>query len=445
MANAAAPAIYEKFLLSKNGKEVNLLGRINSFSYYESLLSPNVTAVLTFTDTGNLVKFDKKYDKQERYGSVYNALPLTGGEKLQCKIKTKLGILDFTKNHFYVNAITNLGQEAKRESVAISLVSAKSFDNMQTQISSRYRGKISDTVKRLLSVSLKVPTTRIEIDNTKNSYNFTGNLRTPFEILCWLGSKSIPEKLGDPGFFFYETQDGYKFKSIDSLINKAPYPQTYVRNDAFKASIENSENDYKIASLSINKNQNLLDALKSGVYVSRNIFWDPRTFKYRELIVELTEKTNPQNANKLKDLRQEQLKSLLGKSVEIPESLVSKNPARTQFHILDIGTLDPNVTGSVNNNPIEYQAKSAIRYNLLFTQVINITIPCNPQLKAGDVINCHFEMVTTDKKEMGYMDPTQSGNYLILHLSHNFDPTRSFTSLTLVRDTYGLYNNKTFI
>ena len=32
--------------------------------------------------------------------------------------------------------------------------------------------------------------------------------------------KSIPAEGKDPGYFFYETQDGYNFRSIDGLIKK---------------------------------------------------------------------------------------------------------------------------------------------------------------------------------------------------------------------------------
>ena len=35
----------------------------------------------------------------------------------------------------------------------------------------------------------------------------------------------------------------------------------------------------------------------------------------------------------------------------------------------------------------------------------------------------------------------RSGFYLILHLRHHFDPKHSYTSLTLARDTYGLYTS----
>ena len=43
-----------------------------------------------------------------------------------------------------------------------------------------------------------------------------------------------------------------------------------------------------------------------------------------------------------------------------------------------------------------------------------------------------------DEKELGGFDEHVSGNYLILHLCHNFDNEKSFTSMTLARDTYGL-------
>lgn len=444
MANAAVASIYEKFVISKNNKEVRLEGKVTSFDYYESLLSPNVTALVTFTDTGNSVPFDRKYDKQERYGTIYNALPLTGGEKVEIKVKSKLGTLDFTKNFFYVNAIANPAQESKREAIALSLISPSSFSNQQGQVYNKFRGRISDSVKKLLASHLQIPTTRIEVEDTKNAYNFIGNARNPFELACWLGSKSVPASNGDPGFFFYETQDGFKFKSIDALIKQQP-KASYFRTDILKSGINDDKNDFKINSLTVTKNQDILNALKSGVFVSRNLFWNPKDFRYQEVIVELTDKLNQQSSNTPKDLQRETLKSSLGKSPEIPSGLVSKSPARIQYHILDIGTLEPTVDGKVNNNPLEYQAKSAIRYNLLFTQVIEIQVPCNPKLRAGDVIKCEFEMVTTDNKDVGYMDPTQSGNYLIMNLCHHFDPLRSFTSLTLVRDTYGLYNNKTFM
>ena len=90
MSKAASVSKYEIMTLSKGEKEVRLEGMTVAFDYYESIRSPNVTATMMIVDTGGSIKYSSKYDKQERYGSIYNALPLSGNEKLRFKIKSIL-------------------------------------------------------------------------------------------------------------------------------------------------------------------------------------------------------------------------------------------------------------------------------------------------------------------------------------------------------------------
>lgn len=425
MANAASASKYELMTLNKNGKGVRLEGKTVTFNYYESLLSPCITANLIFVDTGASIIGNKKYDNQERLTNIYNGLPITGNEKLFVKIQSKLGSLDFQKNPLYVNDSASPGEESNRKIVVLGLVSNAAILDKESTLFQNYGGRISDTVKRIVSTELKINSDKFFATPTKNSYNFVGNSKSPFETLCLLASKSVPEQ-GNPGYFFYETSRGFNYKAIDDLIKQEP-KATYFRTDVLRSGVETDENDFKISSFNIIKNQNVMSALESGVYVSRNVFFDPRYFKYKEIICKLPEKELPLEA------------SLGKKEVEIP---TNKSFTRTHYHILDVGTLDPTVAGNTNNSPLYWQAKSTMRYNLLFTQVINMTVPCNPQLCAGDIIKCNFETVSQDKKEMGSNDSTQSGNYLILNLCHHFDATRSFTSMTLVRDTYGLYTKK---
>ena len=79
-----------------------------------------------------------------------------------------------------------------------------------------------------------------------------------------------------------------------------------------------------------------------------------------------------------------------------------------------------------------------MRYNLPHSQMMEIQVPCNLKLKSGNVIKVLFER-QGEEKEQGGLDEHVSGKYLILHLCHHFDTKRSFTSMTLARDTYGLY------
>ena len=52
-----------------------------------------------------------------------------------------------------------------------------------------------------------------------------------------------------------------------------------------------------------------------------------------------------------------------------------------------------------------------------------------------------IENITQDNKLDQIYNEHRSGYYLILHLCHHFDSSNSFTSLTLARDTYGLYRS----
>lgn len=424
MSSASQASTYESFQIQKKGRPaVDITGQEKtgaktvSFNYYESLLSPSITANLALVDTGDSVAYDKTYDSQTRMGTISSALPLAGDVSVSFKIKSKYGTLDFTRKPLLFDRVLNPDQQSNRESVIMNLVSSTFKLNEEKPIYKKYTGNIGNSVRSIVSDYLK---TTVKIDATRNSYSFTGNSKTAFEIICRLASKSLPGK-GNPGYFFYETSEGLNFRSIDDLIRQQPVA-LYNRTDVLKANIDSDANDFKILYKSDIKKGDLMNILKSGSAYSRNIFFDPRTFKYEEIDLNVAKN----------------LSTSLGKDAILP---TVNSFTRTHFHIKDIGCLSQKVADDVNNDPKSWQALSTMRYNMLFTQVIHIQVPCNVKLKAGDTILCDFETVTSTSKVQG-SDPVQSGKYLILNLCHHFDPLRSFTSMTLVRDSYGLYTNK---
>ena len=97
MSKVAAASNYEIMTIIKDETEVRLEGKTVAFDYYESILSPNITANIYVLDTGNSVAYQSYYDSQERMGSIYNALPLTGREKL--KFVPNQVYLIFHRNH----------------------------------------------------------------------------------------------------------------------------------------------------------------------------------------------------------------------------------------------------------------------------------------------------------------------------------------------------------
>ena len=415
---ASSPAKYEILRIIKDGKEQPLQGKTINFNYYESLYSPVVSANMMFVDAGGSTADDK-----QNITSIKEGLPITALEDVQVKIQTKFGTLDFSKDAFKVTSSPIIDQESNRMTVLLNLINDKEIKNSELPIFDRFVGKISDTVIKILQQKLQISQDKIDVESTKNSYGVTGKGRGALNIILDLCRRSVPVK-GDAGYFFYQTQDGFNFKSIDALLSQDP-KQKYVYSGALKENIENSDNDFKILiAPTIKKDQDITKALKNGTYVNRNVFFNPQTFEHSEIVFSVDK---------------DGVKKTLGGDLPVkPEDV--KGFTKTNHHILDIGSFEVQ-NQNPNNDPREWQATSQMRYNLLHSIVMNIQIPCNTELRAGDVIEIDIESQQEDKVDSP-SDEQQGGKYLILHLCHHFDTLRSYTSLTLVRDSYGIRRSK---
>ena len=420
--SAVSPSKYNRIELQKKGKDpVELKGGVVSVDYYESLYSPTVTANVMYMDAGGNLEDDKN-----KLTSVKEALPITGLEDLLLNITNETGELKFIKKDaFKVSKAPVMTRESNKQAVLLSVVSPQLKQNNDDPIFDKYKGKISDTVKKILKEKLKISNDKLDIEPTQNGYNFLGKGRGGLDLVLDLCKRSVPVK-GDAGFFFYQTKSGFKFKSINELVSQKP-EFTLVYFGGFKQdNTDGSGKDNKIMiPPRFEKDQDVMKALKGGVYRSRNIFFDPRTFCYEEVTYDISAK--------------EGIKKTLGGAPPFADDV--KSFTKTFHHILDVGSLDSNPSTKINNDPRDWQASSVMRYNLLHSQVVHIQIPCNLKLEAGNVVKMDIESTSANKEE-GAKDEQQSGNYLILHLCHHFTDRRSITSLTLIRDTYGIKRSK---
>ena len=422
--SASRASIYEKMTISNDSKEADISAKTVSFNYFESVYSPEITANLIFLDASGSIKADKKEDVQERLGSIKSSLPIIGEEKFTFKVKSKSGTLDFSKKPLLVNTSPVVSEDASRQSVFLSLVSKPAIDNEQIKNPTiTYKGRISDTVKKILK---ELNITDIDVDSTRNNYDFISRSKGGLDLVTDLCRRSIPVN-GDPGYFFYETQDGHNFKAIDNLISEEPV-ETYTYTGGLLANLENDKNDFKIIKPPIFlKDQNVKERKKW--ISSRNIFFNPATLRHEEIFYALK---GSEDAGKSGT----PIKKTLGRKA-IEYIIPSLKYSKSNFHILDIGSLDYQNLNA-NNDPREWQALSPMRYNLLHSQMMEIQVPCNLNIRAGNVIKVVIER-QGDDKELGGFDEHVSGKYLVLHLCHHFDTERSFTSMTLARDTYGLH------
>ena len=441
--SAAEASLYETLVIQSNDQERTVDIRLGTVSvdYYEDIFSPTITAKIKVVNTGDTIGLERNDPNRQ---SLYNGLPLRGGERVAMKIldrgERKTG-LDFATNsdsYLYVSSITDVVSETQRESFTLHLVSREAITNETTRVVKKYSTglSISDSVQKILKDVLKTNKfSDTTIEKSQNKYGFIGNLRKPFTVLVWLASKAVPVSSGDAtaGFVFYQTQDGFNFRSIDNLIDQQA-KATYVYTEINQSSIERN-NDFQITAYTTDRNQNLIEKLRLGTYASQRMFFDPLTFNF----------TTPDQGLFQLDEYKKKIKNL-GDKLDLPllsettDKTLGQTPTRILSSVLDIGTMEKDVSTDENADPSKYQAQAIMRYNVLFTQTVSMTVPCNTNLRAGDVIRCEFPKISrTDGQRP---DPEQSGLYMIKELCHHFEPTRSFTSMLLVRDTFGLYTGK---
>ena len=431
---------YEIFEIRSNDgtKTVDLSGGIVNFSYFENVLSPMVTAQALIVNTGNVVR-----DEDDDVSSVYNGLPLNGGEKVSIKIPaTGEGPgIEFTEqndNELYVASITNVLIDAERESFTLNLVSREAITNETSRIGKKFPSTepISDSVKEIIKNYL-LSDKDVDIDETQNPYGFIGNMKKPFTTLTWLATKSVAlcnvsGGSATAGYFFFETYLGYHFRSVDSLINQDPFPVEYTYSPGVVDS-QDPMKDYKILDFSTMRNQKLIENLEKGAYCTYRMYYNPLNSTF----------TTPQQGE-FKVSQYSKNMENLGRDFEILLPPVNKTkkslgnvPSRYMTGVLDFGTLERKGSRAraKNADPMEYHSQAMMRYNTIFTQILSATIPLNTQLTAGTIIKLNFAKITADKTKV--RDDEQSGLYMIKELVHYYDNKGSFTKLKLIRDTTG--------
>ena len=423
--------ISEAYLTSSgedNEKAYSFTRAISSIDYFEDLLNPSVTCYLTCADTDNL----------------YHKLPIRGFDRLDLTIDTSLGKLQYNEqNPLFVTSVQDLVTKDGTETFTLACATKSVFDNEATRCQTRFKkAAISTHVENILGNLLKIDSDRIFVEKTSNAYGFMGNQKKPFHTCTWLAPKSIPfsntakvsgtsgsgtnaEAVGTSGFFFFENQDGFHFKSIDSMCSQTVSMSSADTKDITTYTstniVEQGDSTFKIIHSYLDKNTDLIKNMRVGLYSNLTYFYNPVSWKFDAFSYKIKEHFDPQ----------------LGTDMELPGGEITDTATRILVRIGDTGMQGDNlVEGSGRDN--SDMAKSFSRYNLLFTQSLNIVVPCNVNLKAGELIRIIFPTVGPSNPNEKSVDKESSGNYLIRSLRHHFDVAggQNTTSLNLVRDSY---------
>ena len=429
-------------------KAIDLSTHLVYTEYFENLLSPVITMKMKIRSDFNFVK----------------NVPIRGGEMIAFSVEVggttfTFGEIDDSGNiipdsgELYVYKLSDLSTPSQAQDFILNITSLEYLKNETSRCQFKFKPQTIDKhIREILGPNvMNVNPDKIldkNIEETENSYTFIGNNRKPFYTIEWLCPKSITNSKqgvsgdgntaqgkGTAGFLFYENREGFNFKSIESLVrsttlktNQKKPVFTYVYRG--KGSTGNPSDLSENTSINLyyfNKSTDVRRALSTGQYANLTIFYDSLEQKFSQIEYRLKGEVDESTLGG----RDENDDGALPVPKELDQYI-----SRLYTRVSDHGTLGVGDDGLEASGMDQIdQAKSISRYNALFSQSLSIQVPCNTNLKVGDIINVIFPEL--ERGQSKKIDESMSGNYLISRLNHHMQPNASFSSLNLVRDSYG--------
>ena len=402
-------------ILGKEGNIARLGDNITSvlsIDYYESIFEPTFEFEIVFISNQDAL----------------SDLKLRGTERVNIEIEHQSGNLEF--DDLVLTSFVQNESLSTSNIFTIRLNPIGVVENEKNRLTQKYDNtvKASTHVENILKSNLKIDEDSMEVEETANNDGFFGNYWRPFKGLYWLArravSASMPEDGGGSdrvGFLFWQTKSAYKFKSIDTMITEGKKDDIfeYVQND-----VVSDVPNYDVYNPRFEYDQDIIDQMKNSMYGENRSYFNLHTLQVTKQ--QPFSKANAKQAH----LGDEEL-------VEVDDD-INENPTRvTRVAITDFtqrtdGTIN---SGEGDYHPHKVISQSRMRYETLLSRSLKITVPCNIQLEAGDVISVKLI------KTMAGNDEWLSGHYLIKDLRHTVHFTETgvqcYTYLRLVRDTPG--------
>ena len=456
-------------LTDTKGKQHFLTGQnpeaqINGIRIYESIELNTIAAELEIVDTAiNLI----------------GSLPIVGTETVEIEMVAPNISQTVYKWKFVVYGVRNRVVSKNIQIYVLDLFSPEALRNETLRVGKAIEGFGNEIVSQILNGYLETKKT-LSSETCKYKFKQIPSLKRPFDVITSMLPECVSSSIktppassssaskssgsssagggkteaatansakvisGSAGYMFFETYDGYVFKSIDALIkeNQNKHPQ-YVYGMTQTEGSDAQKNSYLILNYGFGSQENMLQKMRYGVYSSMISFFNPSNLNYEEYFFDLS-KEYPKMVH-------------LGKDEDIPSNIkkLSQYPSRIMCQFYDHETFhtgttiaDPQIAQGQGGTQYpdfrkQWMAQSISRSMILNNQVLNITIPINFSIRAGDKLNVKLpNTAVSSEREKEKYDKKNSGLYLVKKIS--YDITRdtdkgliAVCNVELIRDNLG--------
>lgn len=360
------------------------------FVIYEDLFDPSISATLTLGDFGNLP----------------DNFPIVGGERVDIFFKTPVQ-QDIQKLQFVVGKVSDRYREmdnSKYQSVSLELVTPERYLDVNMDVSSHFEGPYSDIIKKLLGrLNTKK---KIQTDDSVYNQNFIAPYWSPLKCCGQIAKRAMGSKF-EP-FLFFETLDGYNFKSIKTLYDAQPYAT--LRIDNGRRMGEEDEPDKKLRRVLKYEYLDSSDRMRQFAergFGTRSEVLDPVVKRFGSQIHDYTTMSSSKDYYKVDKYQLYDNMSNQRDKMEIVLTRADKSHEGHHYRQFFISLID------------NYRLK--------------VLMPGDSNYRVGQIV----ELDVPDKSVANYLkEQTTSGRWLVASLKHMIRREAYSTVLELVKDSH---------
>lgn len=410
--------------LTASGQRTEIKKLMISLDYYEDIYS--------FVTSGSITILDGQ--------GFPELLQLTGNEFIEINFGKYKDAATTTDQIFRVYKMGERTPHGNLNTQTLTLYfcSEELLLSEQTKITRSYASfKITDIVYDILTDQLKVNPKRIYVlEDTLGVYDFLMPRLKPFEGISWVSTYARPAKTDLVGadMLFFETKDGFQFRSIQSMISDKPYGTYKYQLQNLDKKIDSlAEKMASIMEYEFTKTYDALGEIAKGTFASRLLTIDPLTRSYQTTDYDYSKfqkDVKSLNDNPAINDMTNRLGQSLTKAAEGVFKFMTGNANQSS-----VGYIKGKQSGVSPDIYAEtYMLQRTAQLALSSYNVIKLTIPGDSGITAGRTIMLDLPTIQPTEKKRE-LDKFYSGKYLVTAVRHSITVNQYTTILEIAKDS----------
>ena len=407
-------------VVGSSGQKINIQNLVREINIYQSIDAPFIS--------GNMMISDAE--------GVTELLPFLGQERLLFELKTpgRSNSINFNKyNAIIYNMETRFHTTDRMQSLVLNFTTLEHYKNIRTKISKSFKGTISEIVQKILSDTSFLGTKKgLNIEKTKNNRKYVIPNLNPFQAINLIKEEAVNAEESAPHYLFYENQEGFHFRSLDSLLGKKQL-LSVPHKAIYKFQPPDPEEPAELSSTTIlnwevEDNTNHFLSTKLGMFGSTLYCHDiynkniqKYDFDYRKDSYNIRNTTDQE----------------AGSGSLVSGGIISDKKTITEFPDSKI-FVHPNASDQLHSEGTDNNAKDWLqesRARQLEKEYFTLKIETygNTEIMVGDIIDIVIPTNRPLHKGTGAskIDNILSGRYLITSLHHKVSPTENVHNMTI--------------